>query len=42
MLSAQNPGSLRATACTPCLSEAECEAGAEADGEDERVGGIVH
>ena len=42
-VSAQNSGSLRATACTLCLSEAESEAGAEAEGKDEHVvGGIVH
>ena len=34
---------LRATACTLCLSEAEFEARAEADGKDEHiVCGIVH
>ena len=43
MLSAQNSGSLRTTACTLCVSEAESKAGAEAKGEDEGVvGGIVH
>ena len=39
-LSAQNSGSLRATACTLCQSGAEFEAEAEASGEDVSVAGI--
>ena len=42
MLSAQNLGSLRATACILCLSEAEAEAGVEDRAEDRSVAGIVH
>ena len=42
MLSAQNSRSLRATACTLCLSEAKLEAEAEAGGKDVLIARSVH